>query len=92
LQEHIKHGTAYIGQLVKDGVMKSAAPADKGGRVIRKMEGGLKDRPFNESKEVVAGYYLLVANNMNEAIDIAKRNPIFNDIKTSIEVYPMMSL
>ncbi len=27
LQDHIEHGTAYIGKLVKEGKLKNAAPA-----------------------------------------------------------------
>ena len=29
---------------------------------------------------------------MNEAVEIAKANPIFNDIPTKIEVFPMMPI
>jgi len=36
------------------------------------------------------GYFLLTANDIEEAIEIAKANPIFNDIPTKIEVHPMM--
>jgi hypothetical protein len=92
LQKHIEGGTAYIGNLIKEGIMKNAAPVDKGGRVISENDGSLKDGPFNESKEVVAGYYLISATDMAEAIEIAKRNPIFKDIPTKIEVYPMMAI
>jgi hypothetical protein len=42
------------------------------------------------SKEVIAGYFLVAANDINEAVAIAKDNPIFKDISTKIEVHPMM--
>ena len=90
LQNHIENGTAYIGNLMKKGIMKSASPVDKGSRIVTQSGGSLKDGPFNESKEVVAGYFLITANSIEEAVEIAKRNPIFNDIPTSIEVHPMM--
>ena len=92
LQKHLEHGMAYINKLVKDGIMKSGAPVDKGSRIISKTNEVLTDGPFNESKELIAGYYLINAASIDEAIKIAKQNPIFNDIPTKIEVHPMMPI
>jgi len=89
LQEHMEHGNAYIGKLIKDGAIKSAQPLDKGSRIVTQSNGILKDGPFNESKEVIAGYFHIVAKDMDEAVAIAKANPIFQDISTRIEVHPM---
>jgi hypothetical protein len=92
LQEHIDHGTAYIGNLMKEGKLKSAAPLDKGSRIVTSTNGIVKDGPFNESKEVIAGYFHIVANDVQEAVDIAKANPIFQDIPTKIEVHTMKAV
>ena len=92
LQKHLEHGGAYIGNLIKDGILKNANPIDKGSRLITESNGVLKDGPFNESKEVVAGYFHIIAKDMDEAVAIAKGNPIFGDIPTKIEVHPMMAI
>jgi hypothetical protein len=92
LQEHIDHGTAYIGNLMKDGKLKSAAPLDKGSRIVTSNNGMIKDGPFNETKEVIAGYFHIVAKDVQEAVDIAKANPIFKDIPTKIEVHMMKAV
>lgn len=92
LQEHIDHGTAYIGNLMKEGKLKSAAPLDKGSRIVTSSNGVIKDGPFNESKEVIAGYFHIVANDVHEAVEIAKANPIFKDIPTKIEVHMMKAI
>ena len=89
LQEHIEHGTAYINKLVKEGKIKSAQPLDRGSRIVSKNEGLIKDAPFNETKEVIAGYFLIEAASLEEAVAIAKANPIFNDINSKIEVHPV---
>ena len=89
LQDHIEHGTAYIGNLMKAGKLKSAAPLDKGSRIVTDQNGIMKDGPFNETKEVIAGYFHIVAADLQEAVDIAKANPIFKDIPTKIEVHMM---
>jgi hypothetical protein len=92
LQEHIEKGTSYIGNLIKDGKLKSAAPLDKGSRIITDTNGVLKDGPFNEAKEVIAGYFHIVAKDVQEAIEIAKANPIFTDIPTKIEVHTLKAI
>src|SRR5688572_20085982 len=92
LQEHIENGTSYIGNLMKNGKLKSAAPVDKGSRLVTDNNGIIKDGPFNETKEVIAGYFHIVAKDMHEAVEIAKANPIFRDIPTKIEVHPMKAI
>jgi hypothetical protein len=92
LQKHIEHGTAYIGNLAKQGKLKSAQPVDKGSRIVTDNNGIIKDGPFNESKEVIAGYFLVTAKDIDEAVEIAKANPIFKDIPAKIEVHPMMAV
>lgn len=90
LQKHMENGKAYIGKLMQEGKLKNANPIDKGSRIITESNGTMKDGPFNESKEVVAGYFHILASDINEAVEIAKGNPIFRDIPTKIEVHPMM--
>jgi hypothetical protein len=92
LQEHMEKGMAYIGKLMKEGKLKSAQPLDKGSRIVSDSNGVVKDGPFVESKEVIAGYFHVIAKDMNEAVEIAKSNPIFQDIPTKIEVHPMKEL
>jgi hypothetical protein len=92
LQKHIEHGTAYIGNLMKEGKLKNANPIDKGSRIVTETDGIIKDGPFNESKEVIAGYFHIIADDIEEAVAIAKANPIFKDIPTKIEVHPMMAI
>jgi len=78
--------------LMKEGKLKSAAPLDKGSRIVTDTNGIIKDGPFNESKEVIAGYFHIVAKDIQEAVDIAKANPIFKDIPTKIEVHLMKDI
>ena len=90
MQEHIQKGMAYITKLGEDGILKSGQPLDMSGTTISGKAGALKDGPFNESKEVIAGYFHIVAKDLNEAISIAKANPIFEDgLGAKIEVRPV---
>ncbi len=85
-------GGQYIGKLMEECKLKNANPIDKGSRIITEENGAIKDGPFNEGKELVAGYFHIVAADIEEAVTIAKGNPIFKDIPTQIEVHPMMAV
>lgn len=52
--------------------------------------GAFKNGPYNETKEVIVGYNHILANDLDEAIAIAQRNPEFAFIKgAKIEVRPI---
>ena len=38
----------------------------------------ITDGPFGESKEVIGGYWFILANNLDEAAQIATGNPCLN--------------
>lgn len=92
-QKHIQKVMVYMEDLMKTGKLKSAQPLELEGTVISGTKGKLKDGPFNETKEVIAGYFLIQAKDINEAIQIAKNNPVF-DLATNarIEVRPIKIL
>jgi hypothetical protein len=75
-------------EMVKAGVMLAAEglqPSSKGARVT--FSGGkttVTDGPFTESKELIAGYWLIQVKNKEEAIAWMKRAPF--DGGTVIEI------
>jgi hypothetical protein len=90
MQNHVQKGMAYIGGLMKSGKLKSAQPLAMEGKTISGEKGFLKDGPYNETKEVIAGYFHLIAKDFDEAVEIAKANPIFEDgLGAKIEIRPM---
>ena len=91
-QEHVQRVGVYIGELLKEGKLKGAQPLEMEGTIIATKNGKLKDGPFNESKEVIAGYFLIEANDLNEAMEIAKANPVFEDETARIEVRPIKKM
>jgi hypothetical protein len=89
-QQFLKKCEDYIGNLTKEGKLKSAQPLVREGRIISGSKGAWKEGPFNESKEVIVGYYHIVAEDLNDAIAVAKRNPEFEYGSTArIEVRPI---
>jgi hypothetical protein len=69
----------YNEELVKAGVLLDGTglqPSSKGARI--KFSGGKRtviDGPFTESKELIAGYWLIKVKSKQEAIEWAKRAP-----------------
>ncbi|MFL5811031.1 MAG: YciI family protein [Flavisolibacter sp.] len=93
MQAHVQKGVNYIGGLMEKGILKSAQPLDMTGKMVTGATGALKDGPFNETKEVIAGYFHIVAKDIDEAIAIAKKNPIFEDgLGAKIEVRPVRTV
>jgi hypothetical protein len=85
-QAHVQKIGKYIGGLMESGKLKGAQPLELEGAVIHGNKGVFKDGPFNESKEVIVGYFHIVAENMEEAIAIAKANPMFEDQEGTVEI------
>lgn len=89
-QQFLKSCENYIDKLNKDGKLKTAQPLVREGIIISGSKGKWKEIPFNETKEVQVGYYHILAKDMSEAIEIAKRNPEFEYGTTArIEVRPI---
>ncbi len=89
-QQFLKGCETYIGKLKKDGKLISAQPIVWEGKIVSGKPGVWKDVPFNEGAEVIGGYYHILANDLNEAIEIAKANPEFEfNEGTRIEVRPI---
>jgi hypothetical protein len=89
-QQFLKACMVYIEKLMKNGNLKSAQPLVREGKMISGSPAAWKDGPFNESKEVIVGYYHILAKDLDEAIAIAKGNPEFvYNAKAKIEVRPV---
>src|SRR4051812_19863952 len=69
----------YNEELVKAGVMLDGAglqPSSKGARILFKNgKPEVTDGPFAETKELIAGYWIIQVKSKAEAIEWAKRAP-----------------
>ena len=89
-QQFLNACMVYIEELKKSGNLKSAQPLVREGKMISGAPGSFKDGPYNETKEIIVGYYHILASDMEGAIAIAKRNPEFAFVKgAKIEVRPV---
>ena len=87
----------YNEDLAKRGILLAAeglTPTSKGARVtFNDDERIVTDGPFAEAKEVVAGFSIIKANSLEEAIDLVKRTPnIFPNGKAVVEIRKLMDV
>jgi len=83
-------------EMVKAGVMldgNGLQPSAKGARV--RFSGEKRtviDGPFTETKELVAGYWLLQCKSLAEAVEWIKRCPNPHMVDSEIEIRPLFEL
>jgi len=73
----VKQCEAYIGELKSAGKLIAAQPLIKEGRTISRSGGSWIESPLEPRGLIQVGYYHIVANDADEAVAIAKRNPEF---------------
>jgi hypothetical protein len=83
----------YIENLKSQGVLLSAKPIVWDGKIISAKNKNWLETDYNEPGEVIGGYYHILANDIDEAIEIAKENPEFKfNENTRIEVRPVKTM
>ena len=75
--EFLKSCETYIGKLKQDGTLIAAMPLVREGVIVSFDNGAWTEKTFKETLEVQVGYYHILAEDMDEAIAIAKENPEF---------------
>lgn len=81
MQAHMQRWGAWMGELGEKGLLKGGQPLEQGGKVITGKQMIITDGPFAEGKEIVGGYIMCNANDIDHAVEISKGCPIleFND-------------
>ncbi len=89
-RQFVEQCMVYIDDLKKQGKLISAQPLVREGKMLSGTKGAWDIGPFSESKEVIVGYYHVRANDIDDAVAIAKRNPEFEFGTTArVEVRPI---
>lgn len=82
---------AWIDQLAKSGKYVSGEPLLPGGKLVSGADKKVIDGPFTEGKEVVGGFFIVNAEDINEAATIAKDCPDF-EYGGSVQVRQIMKM
>ena len=91
-QKHLEKWVAWFKELGAKGHMKDPGhPLEDTGKVVNGAKKLIKDGPFAEAKDVVAGYIVVQADDLPHATELAKGCPIL-EIGGSVEVPPVQIL
>jgi hypothetical protein len=77
----------WLERLVSEGKIKRGHRLTNEGRTVGR-QNLITDGPFGESKEVIGGYWFIVADNLDEAVKIAQGNPCL-DYGLVLEIRPI---
>ncbi|WP_103071805.1 YciI family protein [Aquimarina sediminis] len=88
-QLHIQKIGAYIQKLAKAGNLKDAQPLGMEGIKISFKKKVFSETSISKNKMTIAGYYHILANDMEEAITIAKADPRFEEDGWEIIIRPI---
>ena len=77
----------WLERLVSEGKMKRGQRLTNEGRTVAR-QNAITDGPFGETKEVIGGYWFILANNLDEAAQIAQGNPCL-DCGLFLEIRPI---
>lgn len=89
LQQVMTNFYAWVESLTKDGILRGAQPLMEEGKLVNGAKGAsVTDGAFAESKEAIAGYFLLAVASTEEAVKLAQACPILA-YGAQIEVRPI---
>jgi hypothetical protein len=93
MQESIEKWQAWFKKMEQGGHLASfGQPLDPtGGRVIKDKSGGCTDGPYAETKDIVVGYSLISAKDLDEAAALTIGHPTFDE-GGLIEIRPILKM
>ena len=92
MQQHMQKWFHWFEGLSKSGVYKGqGAPLEPGGKVVRGTKKTVSDGPYAEAKDLVGGYAIIEAQDLEAASEIARGCPIF-DKDGAVEVRPVRAM
>jgi hypothetical protein len=84
IEESMNRFSAWADQLSKEGKLKSGGPLETIGKTLTSRN-VVTDGPFAESKEAVAGFFVIEAASLEAAVEIANGCPGL-DVGQTVEV------
>ena len=81
----------WVEDLQHKGLLRAAQPLMEEGKLVTEAQGPVTDGVFAESKEAIAGYFLLAVAATEEAVKLAQACPILAH-GARIEVRPIADL
>lgn len=90
-QAHMQAWGAWMQGLAEKKILIDGLPLSREGKQVAKGGDIITDGPYTEGKEIVGGYLIVNAGSIDEAVNISKECPIFDNDGT-VEVREILSM
>jgi len=91
MQANMQLWMNWIDELKKQNRYKDGEPLTPPGKTVKGAKGTITDGPFVESKEIIGGYFIIHADSLDEAAELAKGCPDLSS-NGSVEVREIMKM
>jgi hypothetical protein len=92
MQQHMQQWMTWFDGLSKAGVFKGqGSPLAPGGKLLRGKRKVVSDGPFAEAKDLVGGYAIVEAQDLEAATEIARGCPTYEK-DGAVEVRPVRAM
>lgn len=92
MEQHMAEWKTWMGSLAEQGKLDGGLPLDKAGKQVTKGGSVITDGPYAEGVEVVGGYLIVNANDLDGAVEISKGCPILQGNDANIEIREIMDM
>ena len=92
MQETMQKWMTWFKELGEKGHIKDPGqPLEHTGKLVKGKQKTVTDGPFAETKDIVGGYTLIEARDLDQAVELSKGCPIL-ERGGSVEVRPIMKM
>lgn len=92
LQQVMQKWMTWMKELGQKGHLKDQGhPLERTGKLVNGKQKAVTDGPFAEAKDIVGGYSLIEARDLEQAAELSKGCPIFES-GGAVEVRPVMKI
>jgi len=92
MQQSMQKWMDWMKELTEKGHIKDMGqPLELTGKLVKGKKKTVTDGPFAETKDVIGGYTLVEARDLDQAVELSKGCPIFEG-GGAVEVRPVMKL
>lgn len=91
-QQMMQKWMAWLKDLAEKGHIKDQGqPLERTGKIVKGKQKMVTDGPFAEAKDVIGGYTLVEARDLDQAVELSKGCPVF-ELDGAVEVRPVMKM
>lgn len=91
-QKHMDEWRSWMSSLAEQGTFIDGLPLGREAKVVKGNDKLISDGPYTEGKEIVGGYLIVKAENLEQATEISKGCPIFKWDTGIVEVREIMDM